>query len=162
MKKMCFLFFAAAALLTAADALAQASYVRKRLEPKFFMPEDAKVQPEKLPMPRYTKGAETTIKEANYRDSEKEEEPAEIYDSAVEDEAETDDSMPLYQQKYDDYSRDLEHINNTGQIPENRTLNEDLGAMDSERRVTVAKKPYQVREVKAKFDKALEESLNSN
>ena len=105
MKKMYFLFFAAAVLLTAADALAQASYVRKRLEPKFFMPEDAKVQPEKLPMPRYTKGAETTIKEANYRDSETEEEQAEIYDSAVEDEAETDDSMPLYQQKYDDYSR---------------------------------------------------------
>lgn len=93
-----FSFFAAAVLLTAADALAQASYVRKRLEPKFFMPEDAKVQPEKLPMPRYTKGAETTIKEANYRDSETEEGQAEIYDSAVEDEAETDDSMPLYQQ----------------------------------------------------------------
>lgn len=90
-------------------------------------------------MPRYTKGAETTIKEVNYRDSETEEEQAEIYDSAVEDEAETDDSMPLYQQKYDDYSRDLEHINNTGQIPENQTLNEDLGAMDSERRITVAK-----------------------
>jgi len=34
--------------------------------------------------------------------------------------------------------------------------------MDSERRSTVSKKPYQSREVKAKFDKALEESLNSN
>lgn len=57
-EKMCFLFFAAAVLLTAADALAQASYVRKRLEPKFFMPEDAKVQPENcrcLVIPRVRK-----------------------------------------------------------------------------------------------------------
>ncbi len=85
---MCFLFFAAAklltaaVLLTAADALAQASYVRKRLNR--FMPEDAKVQPETADASCYTKGAETTIKEANYRDLKRREEQAEIYDSAVE------------------------------------------------------------------------------
>ena len=67
--------------------------------------------------------------------------------------------VPDYQRKYDDYSRDLEHISRTGEIPENAVLEEDLEQMNSDERQMIERKPYQRRNSKAKFDKALNQVL---
>lgn len=145
----------AAAILAAASVPAAAKYVRKQLEPGFFMPESAKTQAEKLPMPRYLYGEEETIKAAK-----PEHEPQRL-PAAAESKEYIDDDMeiPDYQRKYEDYSRDLEHISRTGEIPDNAALAEDLEQMNSDERQLIEKKPYKPRNSKAKFDKALDQVL---
>lgn len=149
----------AAAVLTAASVPAAAKYVRKQLEPAFFMPESAKTQAEKLPMPRYLYGEEETIKAAK-----PEREPQRLpvvteNEEYLEDDVADDTDIPDYQRKYEDYSRDLEHISRTGEIPDNAALEEDLEQMNSDERQLIEKKPYQPRNSKAKFDKALNQVL---
>lgn len=134
-------------------------YVRKQLQPSFFMPESAKPKPEKLPMPRYTEGQAESVKAVNHND---------VSGGRVEDEelAGNEEIMqdlqntPEYQKKYEDYNQDLEQISKTGEIPENEVLQEDLEQMNSEEPQAVVE--YPVRDVKAEFQKALDESLKSN
>ena len=137
---------AAMFLISSTVAAADVPYVRKLQKPKFFIPESELSQPEKLPMPRYTEGEEITIKEAKPE-----------YGQRVT----TTDEQPEYQQKYDDYNSDLAHIDQTGQLPNNQNLNDDLAQMNSTARFKVNKKPYQQFKSK-KFDKALEKSLQEN
>lgn len=146
-------------LLSAGSALAQTiPYVRKQLEPKFFIPEEARQQPEKLPVPRYYKGQEVTIKAA------KPEPAVRVLTTENSEEENTEDSTekPLYQHKFDEYSRDLEHINQTGKIPENKNLENDLQQMNSSQRQLVKRRSYQSRNTREKFDNALQNSLNQN
>lgn len=136
-------------------------YVRKQLQPAFFIPESAKPKPERLPMPKYMEGQAETVKAVNRNDATiKRVEDSEI---VVDDNLLVDlEKTPQYQQKYEDYSQDLESISSTGEIPENKNLEADLAEMNTDKREVVDKKPYQTRDTKAKFDKALEDSLNSN
>ena len=127
------------------------SYVRKQIEPDFFIPESAKQQPEKLPVPRYLQGEEETIKEAHRT--------APVKTSPV---ASENEDVPEFQQKYDAYNQDLEHIGRTGKMPYNVELEQDLKVMNSNDEIIVEKKPYQQRNTKAEFDKALEKSLQQN
>lgn len=165
MQKFLGLCSCAAMLMAAEIALAQGTYVRKKVEPDFFMPESAKVQPEKLPMPKYYKGQEETIKNAKPEPEPQRLPPVATEDDGINgDEGVLDDleNTPEYQQKFEDYSNDLEHINQTGQIPQNADLDSDLNQMNSSARRVVNRKPYQTRNARAKFDKALQDSLNSD
>lgn len=114
--------------------LAAAQYVRKRVEPDFFMPQGAINRPEKLPMPRYTEGQEVTVKEAR---------PGDVFENEVIDNPDADhadsdmENTPEYKKKYDEYVKDLDNISQTGSIPESQALKEDLGQMDSEARKIV-------------------------
>ena len=137
------LFIWALILIGASSAvLAQGTYVRKHLEPDFFIPEDAKSKPEKLPpvrvSPRYY-GGENLTTEIIYQEI-----------------------TPDYQLKYDEYSKDVEQLKNSGTIPENKKLEEDLQKMSSGERFKVEKKPYQKSSVQEEFDKVLEQSLLNN
>lgn len=146
------------------EAAAQGTYVRKQLEPDFFIPASAKPKPEKLPMPRYLYGEEETIKNAK-----PEPEPQRI-PAAVAEEPNVNngnvldglEQTPDYQQKFDDYSNDLDHISRTGELPANPNLEQDLSEMNSSGRRVIEKRTYQPRNAKQKFDKALEDSLNSD
>lgn len=131
------------------------SYVRKQLEPQFFIPEKDKIKPENLPMPFYRSGEAETVKMVE-NEWGKSKQPT--TEGMMDQLAET----PDYQQKYDDYSRDLEHISQTGVIPENETLKEDLGQMNSAERKPVNRSLSQKRDAKAAFDRALQESLSRN
>ena len=144
-----------------------ARYVRKQQERDFFIPESARSQPEKLPLPRYTAGVEETIKqvepEREVRKYNIDMKASQIIDSVSgsalpEDETET----PDYQHKFDDYSRDLERIDSQGQIPDNQVLREDLNQMNSDQRFVVNHRAYQPRNSKAAFNRALQNSLESN
>lgn len=134
-------------------------YVRKQLQPNFFIPESAKSKPEKLPMPKYSEGQAESVKAVNYNDAA----IGRLEDEELiaEEEIRQDlQNTPEYQQKYQDYNQDLEHISKTGDIPENETLQKDLQQMNSDEPQEVVE--YPVRDVKAEFQKALDESLSDN
>lgn len=126
----------------------KARYVRKQLEPDFFIPKSDKNKPEKLPMPVYLEGEEVTVKNARRGDVfvNEVDEPAEenrvqevmalpktSTQSPIKEEALED--TPKYQQKYNDYSNDIEQIGRTGTMPENPELQEDLEQMNSDERI---------------------------
>lgn len=141
--------------------VAQARYVRKQVEPEFFIPENTLSRPENLPIPRYLSGEEQTVKQVV-----PERQQPKTVQKTLEDDLlnETEDSYdenpaPDYQQKYEDYSRDLEHISRNGQLPENKVLTNDLAQMQSDQRIIVKRQAYQPRNAKAAFDQALQNSL---
>ena len=128
----------------------KARYVRKQIEPDFFIPESDKTKPEKLPMPVYLEGEEVTVKNARRGDvfvneaddnlvaveeviepkaapQEPQQQP-QVQERVLED-------TPEYKQKYDDYNNDLEQIAKTGTMPENKNLQKDLEQMNSDDRV---------------------------
>ena len=92
-------------------------FVRKQLEPSFFVPESVKPKAENLALPKY-------------REVEKEE----FVGSNAKDNLE---KSPVYKKKYNEYSKDLEHIKQTGNMPKNDNLNKDLEKMNSNDRVDV-------------------------
>lgn len=146
---------------------AAARYVRKQQEPDFFIPESARQRPEKLPLPRYSAGAEETIKqvepEREVRKYNIDMKASQNIDTVSETSApEGVEETPDYQHKFDDYSRDLEQIDSQGQIPDNQVLREDLNQMNSDQRIVVNHRVYQPRNSKAAFNRALQNGLNSN
>ena len=147
--------------------LAAARYVRKQQEPAFFSPGSARQQPERLPIPRYSAGEEETIKQVEpereirqYKIDMKASQIIDTVSEPVTPEEETE--TPDYQHKFDDYSRDLEQINSQGQIPDNQVLRDDLNQMNSEQRIVVNHRAYQPRNSKAKFNRALQNSLEND
>lgn len=118
--------------------LAQGTYVRKQLEPDFFMPEEVKSKPEKLPPVYVTKKQNVTDIVSNVK------------------------IVPDYKQKYDQYTKEIEQIKNNGELPLNKTLENDLQQMSSNERFKVEKKPYQKSSVQEEFDKVLEKVLQQN
>ena len=118
--------------------LAQSTYVRKQLEPDFFMPEEVKSKPEKLPPVYVAKKQNITDIVSNVK------------------------IIPEYKQKYDQYTKEIEQIKNNGELPSNKTLENDLQQMSSNERFKVEKKPYQRSSVQEEFDKVLEKVLQQN
>lgn len=119
-------------------------YVRKSLEPGFFMPESAKFnQPEKLP-PIYLNGKKITGFE--------EEKIAETAAS----------EKPLYQQEYEQYQEDLKHLAVDGKIAPNQELSNALDSMKKGEVFEVKETPSQNSEVKDRFEKAVSETLMQN
>ena len=106
-------------------------YVRKQLQPDFFMPKEVQFnQPEKLPpLPK---------KEATDVKSEK---IVEVVDNSESIKKESEKvSLPEYQKKFDDYNRDISYINRKGEIPVNISLKTDLQQMNSNELFEVQKK----------------------
>ena len=86
---------------------AQAEYSRKLKEPEFFIPEQNRMhQPENLP------------KIVNKK-------------IVKEDKSRSFNKIPEYKRKYAEYVNDVNIFANTGKMPENNQLNEDLKAMES-------------------------------
>lgn len=65
------------------------------------------------------------------------------------------DEVPDYQQKYQEYLQDLDAIAATGTVTNNPGVDEDLGAMSSEKRITIDKKFNEKRDVKSEINKLL-------
>lgn len=178
MKKI---FLVAALLFLGREVLAQEAFVRKQREPDFFIPNSAKIQPERLVMPRYhladdlkqpepeqpryvkvkpkvkkkVQNKPELVVRYNKEDeqtSQKELEPEAIMSDFA--------NTPVYQRNYTQYSKDLEEIGKTGKIPYNAELENDLAKMNSEQRIVLEKKP-QANSVKERFDEALQNSLNN-
>lgn len=106
-------------------------YIRKKPEQNFFMPKYALGKPEKLPMPKYTKGQDESVK--NLKD-------AEEVPHWTDDEIEAMRQMakkPEYQKKFDEYQEDIEKIDEKGELPENQNLKNDLQEMDSNQKIRV-------------------------
>lgn len=94
-----------------------ARYERKLKEPNFFIPETAVMhKAEKLPPIK--------IKTQEKKEQEKEEQAIDnsLYDIA---------GVPDYKQKYNQYLSDIRVFSKTGKMPINKTLEDDLGAMNS-------------------------------
>lgn len=149
--------------------VAAAKYVRKQPEPNFFIPESARQQPEKLPLPKYTAGQEESVKMVEPekpapRRGVISPEASQIVDTVTKpvEEIPSDEDLPDFQHKFDNYSRDLEQISRNGQIPANPALEEDLNQMNSDQRIVVNHQAYQPRNSKAKFNQALQNSLNND
>lgn len=66
-----------------------------------------------------------------------------------------DDSVPDYQQKYQEYLKDLETIAKTGKVTANPGVAADLSAMNSEQRIEIDKKFNADRDVKSEVEKLL-------
>ncbi len=161
------------------SAKAQETFVRKKLEPDFFIPESAKIQPERLVMPRYhladdLKKSEPQkpryVKVKPKKKVVKEPELVVRYNKQenINNEKNTnlqnimDDfsNTPVYQRNYTQYSKDLEEIAKSGKIPYNEELEKDLARMNSEERIVFNKKPQQ-NTAKDRFDEALKNSLQN-
>lgn len=120
---------------------AQGKYVRKQLQPDFFIPaKDQFNQPEKLPPLPENK----IINEAQSKTISTEQE---VSEAAVE--------QPDYQNKFDDYNEDMEYLSTNGELPENDTLKEDLAAMDSNEIKTVQPREAEPSEISREFEQTV-------
>lgn len=155
------------------------AYVRKTVKPNFFIPKSAEPQPEKLPMPYYRGNEKTASKTTrNFPDTgtdavetqqqiqtpptisvplQTQEKPSET--PAAEAVMQNLSDTPEYQQKYQEYLRDLEYIAATGERPANPGLDNDLKQMNSNERIKVDKNFNSRRNIKAEFEKILNQSL---
>lgn len=177
MKKI-FAALAAIAVICASVAWAQTGgYVRKKIEPNFFIPKSAQPKPEKLPMPYYKQpvipAEETTVpapqeqplpvveQTQNTAPTTAAKAPAPVVaptpaeKSVVQNLSDT----PEYQRKYQEYLQDLEYIAATGERPSNANLDNDLKQMNSNERIKLDQKFNAKRNVKAEFEKTLNQIL---
>lgn len=144
-------------LIAGAAVSGEGRYMRKQLQPDFFMPEKVLFnQPEKLPpLPEVKKSSDmkkTAAVAAENNTVLKDEENLQTAAEAV----------PEYQTKFDDYNRDIDYISRSGEIPVNARLNADLEQMKSNELFRVTPKPYQQTAVSRAFNKALEDVLAEN
>lgn len=96
-------------------------YIRKQLQPDFFMPKEVQFnQPEKLP---------PLSKEELF--NAKLENMVATVDKSEFIGKKTEITVPDYQKKFDDYNRDISYINRSGEIPVNSSLKADLDQMNS-------------------------------
>ena len=141
-----------------AAATGQGRYVRKQLQPDFFMPEKVRFnQPEKLPpllkKEEFSQKAEEDVAKAAAQNTAVSESGKSIRIQAEK------EAVPEFQTKFDDYNRDIDYISRSGEIPVNARLNADLEQMNSNELFRVTPKPYQQTVVSRAFNKALEEVL---
>ena len=116
----------------------QAQYVRKQLKPAFFIPEQELSYQEKLPpipMVQPQTSLETVKKVSAPSD-----EPSATNTPSPSKKKSTitvnkpildEEIHPDYKEKYDDYLNDLKIIEETGKIPANKSLEQDLKKMNS-------------------------------
>lgn len=97
-------------------------YVRKQLQPDFFMPKEVQFnQPEKLPpLPK-----KETIKNNSAEVMQTVDNLESIQKKSIQ------FYIPDYQKKFDDYNRDISFISRSGEIPVNLTLKTDIDSMNS-------------------------------
>lgn len=155
MKKIIFVLSGITILGLSYAAIAQpGQYVRKQIKPDFFIPQGEMEKKEVLPpfyyekpQPKAVRKKDDAVQEVSEVEEIATSEVTEVlvpkkinkpidseYINYNDKELE---STPEYQQKYDDYIRDLQKIAKTGQYPENRTLNDELAKMNSNERVIV-------------------------
>lgn len=155
MKKIIFILSGITIIGLSYAAFAQpGQYVRKQLKPNFFIPQGEMEKKEVLPPFYYEKpkAKVVTKKEVVAEEvPEVKEEVPEVVETVEQEEISKPivaseyinysdkelESTPEYQQKYDDYIRDLQKIGATGQYPENKTLNDELAKMNSNERMVV-------------------------
>lgn len=110
---------------------AYGKYVRKQLQPDFFMPKEVQFnQPEKLPpLPKKENVENSSVENIKTVDNLEsiQKESAQFY-------------VPDYQKKFDDYDRDISYISRSGELPVNLALKSDIDAMNSNELFVVQKK----------------------
>ena len=94
--------------------------MRKQLKPAFFIPEQELSYQEKLPAPSDEPSATNTPSPSKKKSTITVNKP--ILDEEI---------HPDYKEKYDDYLNDLKIIEETGKIPANKSLEQDLKKMNS-------------------------------
>lgn len=160
-------------------------YVRKRIQPNFFIPQGALAdsKPEKVSLPQYRQGISTT-KRISARDNQTEintqlqqqeypettvqeteepakdilpEEPETIREVKTKENntEETNDDTPNYQKMYQDYLKDLADIAHQGQTDTSQ-ITKDLKQMGSDKRIKIDQNFNKHRNVSAEIEKALE------
>lgn len=148
-------------LLSVAAVAQEGRYVRRKLTPNFFIPQSELERREVLP-PFYYEEPKPAPKPKAVQQQPQPEQEEMIEVSSPQIETTTVTSLPKpfnideaihsqyqkynnqdlartpeYQQKYNDYIRDLKFIAETGNYPENQTLNNDLAMMNSNDRIIV-------------------------
>ena len=148
-------------LLSVAAVAQEGRYVRKKLTPNFFIPQSELERREVLP-PFYYEEPKPAPKPKAVQQQPQPEQEEMIEVSSPQIETTTVTSLPKpfnideaihsqyqkynnqdlartpeYQQKYNDYIRDLKFIAETVNYPENQTLNNDLAMMNSNDRIIV-------------------------
>lgn len=163
-----------------AEAQNRQRYVRKKVQPNFFIPSSAlsENKPEKVYIPKYRVG-ETTAKRIS--PSENKEKPKivksipkntnkqnakaseELISSDIEKDSYTppaeatyanDEKTPEYQKMYQNYLKDLQSIAKTGNVSDPGVLN-DLKVMNSDKRIEIDKNFNKQRNIKRDLDEAL-------
>lgn len=180
MKKTLFTVLFVVFCVLSVAALAQDSqrYVRKKVQPNFFIPNNALAEnkPEKVYIPRYGAG-QTTAKRISSDDNLPDRQPiltkrqsvdvketdvsvkpeiatTEYTAPSIPDPSQVNDETPSYQKMYQDYLRDLDSIAKTGEISDPAVLT-DLEAMNSEKRIEIDKKFNQHRDVQKEIQSAI-------
>ncbi len=129
------------------EVKAEFNYVRKQQTPDFFIPSGLLNKPEKLPMPKYTNTEKESVSNikpenemgrspdvvaynnhglANYKAATKMVNPVGV-------------DINVMQKYYDAYILDLQNIDETGKLPENQVLTQDLSEMVSNEKVLYKK-----------------------
>lgn len=148
-------------LLSVAAVAQEGRYVRKKLTPNFFIPQSELERREVLPPFYYEEPKPAPkLKAVQQQPQPEQEEMIEVSSPQIETTTVTslpkpfniDEAIhsqyqkynnqdlartPEYQQKYNDYIRDLKFIAETGNYPENQTLNNDLAMMNSNDRIII-------------------------
>ena len=155
------IIYSCATCLISGIIQAQEPYVRKKVEPNFFIPQGALAQsrPEKVSLPQYRQGESTAkhissdMPETDYEYVENTPLPSAIRnkntgnkDKAESNAQETTSQTPLnnsqttsedtpnYQQMYQEYLKNLEDIARDGKISNNNAA-KDISVMNSEERI---------------------------
>ena len=173
------------ALLPLSGHDAAAEYVRKRVLPDYFIPsEDLQPKQEKLPPIKYLYGEEdsisvrsydslpkkqavppatanaalspqenTALREETERNTPELEESPSLQSETPRGTAEKD--VPAYQQKYQEYLRDVKKVAAGKKMPSNPQLNKDLSKMNSDERILLDQKFNAQRDALGDFKNAL-------
>lgn len=185
MKKVSFriIFLIFCLVLLGNNSLAQEDkrYVRKQVQPNFFIPSGdlAQNRQEKVIIPRYGKG-QTTAKRISVEDSfvpapsntskPQSTKNEEIIENSVANDipeytqipekiptnnvTTQDSGTPDYQKMYQNYLNDLESIASTGSVSNDTPLN-DLSEMNSETRINIDRKFNEKRNIDKEIDNAI-------
>lgn len=173
--------------LMTGTALAQMDqpYVRKKIQPNFFIPEGALAEsrPERVSIPQYRQGRTTakritaepepvlqqqtlqsqqisaTLEQtediSHLPENQEQQIQTPLYEN-VDIQQENPTRTPNYQKMYQDYLKDLDSIAQSGTV-NTYDIDNDLNAMNSEKRIQIDKEFNSHRNVKDDILKALEE-----
>lgn len=145
----------------------EARYVRKYIEPNFFIPkEDAFNKPEKLPpimKLNYDKPVKKISRKNNFANEEKLAENENIFYSHNKPMIAVNKfNIPSYQLQFDDYSKDIEHINKYGYMPANENLEKILAEMNSNKLFKVySNQNYKKSDVTSDFERILDQVVKN-
>lgn len=150
--------FAAIIVLTAVFGglalSAQGKYVRKQLQPDFFIPaKDQFNQPEKLP----------PLPEELLMEAEQRKQSAMVQtDEHKKDEDNKIVGTPDYQTKFDKYNHDIAILSKSGEMPKNAELESDLAEMNSDDQKAVDDKDISSSETSQTFEKIVDDIITDN